>query len=57
MLNKLDLKNFDKVIDPFNFEELVLQETAQEIALIVFNKVRYQFTQGQIGKETLAPLH
>ena len=57
MLNKLDLKNFDKVIDPFDFEELVLQETAQEIALIVFNKVRYQFTQDQIGKETLAPLH
>ena len=49
MMNKLDLKNYDKVVDPFNFEELVLQETAQEIVLIVFNKVRYWVNSVKIG--------
>ena len=41
MLNKLDLKNYDKVVRPFNFEELVQQETPIDIAHIVYNKVRY----------------
>ena len=41
MLNKLDVKNYDKVVGAFNFEELVREEPASEIAHIVFNKVRY----------------
>jgi hypothetical protein len=39
MLNKVDLKNFDKVVDAFNFGELVQQEPAQEIIMLIFNKV------------------
>jgi len=43
MLNKLDLKNFDKVVKGFDFEELVTGETHLEIAHTVYNKVRRLF--------------
>ncbi len=32
MLNKLDLKNYDKVTKDFDFEELVQKETVFDIA-------------------------
>lgn len=40
MLNKLDLKNFDKVVKGFDFEELVTGETHLEIAHTVYNKIK-----------------
>lgn len=39
MLNKLDLKNYAKVVGSFDFEELVQKETVFELAHTVYNKV------------------
>jgi len=39
MLNKLDLKNYDKVVKAFDFNELVANETVFEVAHTVYNKV------------------
>jgi hypothetical protein len=43
MLNKLDIKNFDKVVGAFNFKELIEKEKAEDLAHSVYNKVRYEF--------------
>jgi len=40
MLNKLDYKNYDKVVKNFNFEELINLEKPFDIAKIMCNKVR-----------------
>ena len=40
MLNKLDYKNYDKVVKNFNFEELINLEKPFDIAQIMCNKVR-----------------
>lgn len=40
MLNKLDLKNYDKVVGQFNYDELVEKETVHDVAHTVYNKVR-----------------
>lgn len=42
MLNKLDIRNFDKVVGNFNFKELVQKERADDLAHSIYNKVRYK---------------
>ncbi|CDW77056.1 UNKNOWN [Stylonychia lemnae] len=44
MLNKIDIKNFDKVIKSFNFDELIHSEKAFSIAHTVCNKVNNQIS-------------
>lgn len=44
MLNKLDLKNYDKVVGNFDFKDLTMKEKADELAHAIYNKVRYQKT-------------
>jgi hypothetical protein len=39
MLNKLDLKNYDKVVASFDFDELVRVEPISDVAHTVYNKV------------------
>eukprot|EP00347_Sterkiella_histriomuscorum_P013003 403366385 len=40
MLNKLDFRNYDKVVKAFDYTELVKTESSQEIAHIIYNKVK-----------------
>lgn len=39
MLNKLDFKNYSKVVGAFDFKEVITTEEPYEIAQIVYNKV------------------
>lgn len=44
MLNMMTFKDYEKKLNSFNFDELVSQESAEDIAKPVFAKVRYQIS-------------